>query len=292
MKEIVILSGKGGTGKTSLTASFACLADSVVLADCDVDAADLHLVVKPSIEHKSPFVAGNEAIIDSELCSGCDLCKQYCRFNAIVCDDETGQYRVDSTACEGCGVCVYFCPDRCIDFPQRDCGEWFQSETRFGPMVHARLNVGAENTGKLVSLVRTEARKLADKWGVEWLIVDGAPGIGCPVIASMTGVDHVLLITEPTQSGKHDIERVLKLAKHFDLPVSICVNKWDINPAVTEEIERLAMSFDACVLGRVRYDHIVNEAQIAQKSVIEMGETPVSNEIRNIWSNLLKATSY
>lgn len=290
MKEIVILSGKGGTGKTSLTASFAALADNAVLVDCDVDAADLHLVLNPTIKERNRFVSGHEARIRSGACSGCNLCKEYCRFDAIIYDEKSERYSVDPTACEGCGVCVYFCPDHCIDFPDRECGEWFLSHTRFGPMVHAHLGIAAENSGKLVSLVRNEARKVAKDVNARLILVDGPPGIGCPVIASITGADHLVLVTEPTQSGKHDIERVLKLAQHFGLPVSLCVNKWDINPSVTEEIESLARCFDAHILGRVGYDKRVTQAQIKAKSVIEMGESTIGNEIQHIWKQVQQIT--
>ena len=286
MKEIVVLSGKGGTGKTSLTASFASMAEQAVFADCDVDAADLHLVLNPTIKEKHIFTSGHEAVIRKEDCSGCDLCRDYCRFGAIIHDEESGEYSIDPTACEGCGVCVYFCPDKCIDFPDRECGEWYHSDTRFGAMVHARLGIAAENSGKLVSLVRNEARKVAKEQDAKLLLVDGPPGIGCPVIASITGADHLVLVTEPTLSGKHDIERVMKLAKHFALPVSLCVNKWDINPSVTEEIETLAQVYNADVLGRISYDKRITEAQIAGKSVIEMGESTVSEEIQHIWKQV------
>ncbi|WED23821.1 ATP-binding protein [Vibrio sp. JC009] len=290
MKEIVVLSGKGGTGKTSLTASFAALAEQAVLADCDVDAADLHLVLNPDVKKKSIFTSGNEAFIRQEECSSCNLCKEYCRFDAVIHDEEKDTYSIDPTACEGCGVCVYFCRDNCIDFPERECGEWYQSETRFGPMVHAHLGIAAENSGKLVSLVRNEARKVATEADAKLLLVDGPPGIGCPVIASITGADHLVLVTEPTQSGKHDIERVLKLAKHFGLPASLCVNKWDINPELTEQIEALGESFGAYTLGRIGYDKLVTQAQVAGKSVIEMGDSQIAEQIRNIWKKVLKIT--
>ncbi|PWI32420.1 (4Fe-4S)-binding protein [Vibrio albus] len=286
MKEIIVLSGKGGTGKTSLTASFASLAEKAVLVDCDVDAADLHLILKPDIREKHIFTSGHEASIRTADCSQCDLCTDYCRFGAIVRDEDSGEYSVDPVACEGCGVCVHFCPDHCIDFPDRECGEWYQSDTRFGPMVHAHLGIAAENSGKLVSLVRSEAKKKAQETKANLLLVDGPPGIGCPVIASITGADHLVLVTEPTLSGKHDIERVLELARHFGLPVSLCVNKWDINPSVADEIETLARTYRATILGRVSYDKRITEAQIAGKSVIEMGDSLVSQEIQTIWKQV------
>ena len=286
MKEIVILSGKGGTGKTSVTASFAALAQNAVLADCDVDAADLHLVLNPEVRQRRDFISGHEAIIRPADCTGCDLCKEYCRFDAISGDPETGEYRIDPAACEGCGVCVHFCPEQAIDFPERICGEWFSSMTRYGPMVHARLGIAEDNSGKLVSLVRNEARKIAGQEGAELLLVDGPPGIGCPVIASITGADHLVIVAEPTQSAKHDMERVLMLARHFEMPASVCVNKWDINEQLTVEIEALAGCFGARVLGRIRYDQAVTRAQLAGRSVVEMEESTASGDIRHIWRQL------
>jgi len=286
MKEIIILSGKGGTGKTSLTASFAALANNVVIADCDVDAADLHLVLNPAVNESHDFISGNEAIINNEECDGCGICKDYCRFDAIVHDAETNEYFVDPASCEGCKVCVEFCPEQCIDFPERYCGQWFSSTTRFGPMVHARLAIAAENSGKLVSLVRNEARKIALNQQAKFIIVDGSPGIGCPVIASITGADHIVLITEPSKSGKHDIERVLKLAQHFSIDTYICINRWDIDEALTLEIEGLALTYQATSLGRIRYDPSVTQAQIAGLSVVELADSEAAIDIRNIWQNL------
>ena len=286
MKEIIILSGKGGTGKTSLTASFAALANNAVIADCDVDAADLHLVLNPFINETHDFISGNEAIIKNELCNGCGICKDYCRFNAIVHDSETDEYFVDPANCEGCAVCVEFCPEQCIDFPKRHCGQWFSSTTRFGSMVHARLAIGAENSGKLVSLVRDEARKLAQLQQAGMMIVDGSPGIGCPVIASITGADHIVLIIEPSKAGKHDIERVLKLAQHFSINTSICINRWDINEHMASEIETLAASYKTNLLGRIRYDLAVTQAQIAGQSVVEYTHQGAAEDIRQIWTNL------
>lgn len=286
MKEIIILSGKGGTGKTSLTASFAALANNVVIADCDVDAADLHLVLNPTVNESHDFISGNEAIINNEQCDGCGICKDYCRFGAIVHDAETNEYFVDPASCEGCKVCVEFCPEQCIDFPERYCGQWFSSTTRFGPMVHARLAIAAENSGKLVSLVRNEARKVALNQQAKYIIVDGSPGIGCPVIASITGADHIVLITEPSKSGKHDIERVLKLAQHFSIDTYICINRWDIDEPLTLEIEALALTYQANSLGRIRYDPSVTQAQIAGLSVVELADSEAAIDIRNIWHNL------
>jgi MinD superfamily P-loop ATPase len=257
-----------------------------VLADCDVDAADLHLVLTPKTRTHSVFVSGNEAVIRRDDCTGCGLCRTLCRFDAITTDTD-GRCEITPFACEGCGVCVRFCPEQAIDFPERECGEWFVSETRHGPMVHARLGIAAENSGKLVSLVRKEARRVAAEQDAELVIVDGPPGIGCPVIASVTGADYVVAVTEPSLSGKHDLERLLKLCRHFRVPAMVIVNKWDINPRMTEEIEQAVAESGAAVLGRVSYDKQVTAAQIAGKSIIEMDNGTAAQEIRRIWIKLL-----
>ncbi len=285
VKELVVISGKGGTGKTSLTASFAVLADSPVLADCDVDAADLHLILAPRVRERNEFRCGNEAVIRSSDCTRCGKCLELCRFGAIVRGGDEEPYAVDPVACEGCGVCVRFCPVQAIDFPESLSGEWMVSETRCGPMVHARLGVAAENSGKLVSTVRREARRLAEENGSCLVIVDGPPGIGCPVIASMTGTSQALVVTEPTVSGEHDLERVLKLARHFDIPAWVCVNKWDLNPAIAERIEALALRAGAKIAGRIRYDRGVTLAQMQEKAVVET-DAPSADDIRCVWESL------
>ncbi len=288
MKELVIISGKGGTGKTSVTASFAVLANRSVICDCDVDAADLHLVLEPSIRERHDFESGYEAIIRPADCTACGVCADLCRFGAVKTkqnDNGTMEYFIDSVACDGCGVCVRFCPVEAIDFPQRHCGQWFISDTRCGPMVHARLGIAAENSGKLVSTVRREAQQLAEQKDYKIIIVDGPPGIGCPVIASMTGATQVLIVTEPTVSGEHDLERVLSLARHFQIPASICVNKWDLNPEMTKQIEDKARHSGAAIAGRIRYDSAVTRAQIQQKAVVEI-DAPSADDIRELWHNL------
>ncbi|HQL50396.1 MAG TPA: ATP-binding protein [Kiritimatiellia bacterium] len=289
IQECVIISGKGGTGKTSVTASFAALsAGRAVLADCDVDAADLHLVLTPKIVAKTDFRSGNEAVIRSEACTGCGTCAELCRFDAIhYVKRPFGKalYEVDPVACEGCGVCVRFCPAKAIDFPERLCGEWMLSETRCGPMIHACLAAAAENSGKLVATVRQEARRVAKERGLPLIITDGPPGIGCPVIASVTGADRVLVVTEPTVSGEHDLARVLQLARHFEVPTFVCVNKWDINPEMTERIEQAARKAGATVAGRIRYDRAVTVAQRAEQAVVET-DAPSAEDVRNVWRQM------
>lgn len=288
MRELVVISGKGGTGKTSLTASLAVLADRPVLADCDVDAADLHLVLEPRQRKRHDFHGGREAVIRQDDCNGCGTCLAVCRFEAVLVDRPPGgrdTYTVDPVACEGCGVCVHFCPEIAIDFPERLAGEWMVSDTRCGPMVHARLGIASENSGKLVSTVRREARRIAEDERRRLVIVDGPPGIGCPVIASVTGASLVLAVTEPTVSGEHDLERVLSLARHFGVPAAVCVNKWDLNPEMTDRIEDRARAAGARVTGRVRYDRGVTAAQIQAKAVVETGAA-CGEDIRSIWADL------
>jgi MinD superfamily P-loop ATPase len=286
VKELVVISGKGGTGKTSVTASFAVLAGNAVLADGDVDAADLHLILQPEIKHREEFRGGHEAIIRAEDCLGCGLCEAHCRFDAIRPEDAV--YAVDPSGCEGCGVCVRICPAQAIDFPVRPGGEWFVSGTRCGPMVHARLTPGGENSGKLVSLVREKAREIAEEKKMDLVIMDGPPGIGCPVIAAITGASMLLMVTEPTLSGAHDLERVLHLANHFRIPSMVCVNKWDINPSQTEEIEKMAQSLGAEIAGRIAYDPGVTTAQVAGKTVVET-KAPAAEDMKEIWTAVSKS---
>jgi MinD superfamily P-loop ATPase len=282
MKELIVISGKGGTGKTSIMAAFASLAEKKVLCDADVDAADLHLIMNPAVVRRVDFQSGNTAVIDNELCTGCGLCREMCRFDAISAD-----YHVNPIDCEGCGVCVHFCPEAAIDFPENTCGEWFVSDTRFGPLVHARLGIAEENSGKLVSLVRQEARKLAEAENLEMILTDGPPGVGCPVIASIGGADAVLIVTEPTVSGKHDMERVAQLADHFQVPALICVNKFDLNLEMTREIENYAKEKGISCLGRIPFDQVFTKAMIQAQNVFEYdGRSPVSSAIRDIWQRL------
>jgi MinD superfamily P-loop ATPase len=285
MKELVVVSGKGGTGKTSLVASFAALAEKPVLADCDVDAADLHLVLAPKATETHVFVGGHVAVVREADCSGCGGCLALCRFGAMRegRDAQGGPiFTVDPFSCEGCGVCVHFCPRGAVDFPDRESGAWMVSDTRFGPMVHARLDPGAENSGKLVAAVREEARRAAKKNRRDTILVDGPPGIGCPVIAAIGGATRLLAVTEPTLSGAHDLERVLALAAHFSVPAFVAVNKWDINPKRADAIEAEARSKGAKIAGRVRYDPGVTAAQMRSSTAIE-AEIPCAEDIRAVW---------
>ena len=282
MKELVVISGKGGTGKTSLMAAFASLTENKVLCDADVDAADLHLITDPNIQERHDFEAGYTATIDLDRCTECGLCRDLCRWDAIGED-----YKVNPIRCEGCGVCVYFCPEKAVDFPLNTCGEWYISETRFGPMVHAMLGIAEENSGKLVTLVRQEAKKMADVRDLDLILTDGPPGVGCPVIASIGGADAVLIVTEPTVSGKHDLERVAQLAHHFNVPAMVCVNKFDLNPDSTKDIEEYAKGKDLIFLGQVPFDPIFTKAMVQGQTIFEYnGNSEAGQVVKQVWRKI------
>jgi len=294
MKELVVISGKGGTGKTSIVASFASLAKKAVFADCDVDAADLHLVLEPKIKQESNFSGGKLATIIAQKCNGCGKCQGLCRFDAIHLNGEGNDiidktFTVDPISCEGCKVCVEFCPVGAIEF--NDCinGQWFISDTRFGPMVHAKLGIAEENSGKLVTLIRKEAKRIATEEKKNLIIVDGSPGIGCPVIASITGADLILIITEPTLSGKHDLGRVADLAASFGIPTLLCINKSDLNRKIMGQVVEEAGSRGIKLAGKIRYDKAFTKAQIMKATVIEYTGGWVSEEIKALWRNVVYA---
>lgn len=294
MKELVVISGKGGTGKTSIVAAFAALAENAVLADCDVDAADLHLVLNPTVKQTTDFSGGKQAFVVAEKCIGCRECQELCKFDAIKLDGPANDlvaktYRVDPISCEGCKVCVEFCPADAIEFNDQINGQWFISDTRFGTMVHAELGIAEENSGKLVSLIRRETKRIAEEQKNDLVIVDGSPGIGCPVIASITGADLVLIVTEPTLSGKHDLERVAELAAGFGMPVLVAINKFDLNPDMAEQIEQDAQNRNIKVVGKIRYDKAITKAQIAKQSIVEYTDTGVSDDIKSLWNNIVNA---
>ena len=292
MKEIVIISGKGGTGKTSIAAAFASLAaGTAVFADCDVDAADLHLILKPTIRNRTEFRSGHKAFIKTNMCTGCGKCLDLCRFEAVR-DGTTWNaypgitYSIDPVACEGCGVCVRFCPSKAIEFNEEVCGEWFISDTRFGPMVHAKLGIASENSGRLVTLVRNEAKRIAQEKGAAYVLIDGSPGIGCPVIASLTAARLALIVTEPTVSGDHDLRRIAGLTRRLGIPAMVCVNKWDINPEKAEEIKTFSQSQGLAFAGLVRYDRIATDAQRSEKSIVEFPESEMALDIKSLWNKI------
>lgn len=282
MKELIVISGKGGTGKTSVMAAFSALAQNAVLCDADVDAADLHLIMDTKVTQRTDFQSGNTAVIDRQRCIECDLCREMCRWDAISAD-----YKVNTIDCEGCGVCVNFCPENAIDFPVRTCGEWFISDTHFGPMVHARLGIAEENSGKLVTLVRQEARRLGEDQKLDLMLTDGPPGVGCPVIASIGGADAVLIVAEPTVSGRHDMERVAQLADHFKVPAFICVNKYDLNPEMAGHIESYAERKDIVCLGHIPFDPVFTKAMLQGQTVLEYdNRSKASRQIKQVWQRL------
>jgi len=280
-REVVVISGKGGTGKTSLTASFAGLARGAVIVDCDVDASDLHLILEPEIMDRHDFIGGLTAAIDPAACISCGRCLDLCRFDAISAD-----FRVSSLDCEGCGVCFDNCPAYAVTFHEKKAGEWYLSRTRFGPMVHATLCIAEENSGKLVSELKKKAREIAMEKGLDLILVDGSPGIGCPVISSLSGAYCALVVTEPTISGFHDMERILALTEHFRIITCVVVNKFDINPGYAGKIEEYCRVKSTPVLGRLPYDNTVTEAMVQKKTVIELNESPVAMGIREIWRKL------
>ena len=281
MKQILVISGKGGTGKTVLTASFASLAKNKVMADCDVDAADLHLLLQPEIKERHEFRSGVTATIDKELCQGCGECISVCRFNAISED-----FTVDPISCEGCTICSYVCPAGAIKLEENISGEWFVSETKYGPFVHAKLGIAEENSGKLVSVVRQKAKEIAEKENLDYVIIDGPPGIGCPVIASLANVDLAMIVTEPTLSGIHDMERVAQVSKHFGIPTKVVINKYDINPDNSEEIKKICQKGNIEVLAQLPFSQKVSESIVQGVPLVEFCSNEIARDISFLWERI------
>jgi len=289
MKQWLIISGKGGTGKTSVTASLAFLAENIVLADCDVDAADLHLLTKPETIESHDFVSGVMPSINTEICTMCGLCEELCQFNAIkrVSSFKQGTVlEIDEITCEGCNVCTQFCPQKAITTSPNHCGSWFLSSSHIGDMIHARLNPGAENSGKLVSLVRKTAEKHADKIKSPLVLVDGPPGTGCPVVSSLTGIDLALLVTEPSPSGRHDLLRVLDLTRHFGVPVEVIINKWDLNEEYSLQLEDELKKNKVAIAGKIRFDPMVYNALLEAKTIVEFSNSGAAEDMKLIWDKL------
>ena len=279
MKNILFLSGKGGTGKTSLAGAFAVLTEEKVLADCDVDAANLHLLLGPQIVSEGVFQGIKLASKDKDRCTACGKCREVCRFRAI---DE--QFNIDSYMCEGCGACAYVCPSDAITLSLVDCGRWYTATTRLGPLAGAELYPGEETSGKLVAMVKQKAMKLAEEAELQTLLSDGSPGIGCPVIASVSGVSVVILVTEPTLSGLHDLERILGVVEHFGVPAYLVINKADLNATISTQIEGFAKRRKLVVLGRIPYDDTVTKMMIQGKCAVEDGDSRAGEAMRDIFS--------
>jgi MinD superfamily P-loop ATPase len=287
VRQIVILSGKGGTGKTTVAAALAHLASqeaSIVLADADVDAANLELVLSPRIQEEGEFAGGGVARIAPQRCTACGRCQEVCRFEAIIPGDDA--YVVDDLGCEGCAACTYACPVGAIEMRDRLDGRWFRSQARYGPLFHAHLFAARENSGKLVTLIKNKARDLALERGADVLLVDGPPGIGCPVIAAISGMDLTLLVTEPTVAGAHDLGRILGVAHHFGIPALVCINKVDLNLRKTEEITAWCAERDVPVVGRIPFDQTVTQAMVQGMPITEYSDGAVTEELRRVWARL------
>ena len=280
IKQLAIVSGKGGTGKTTIAAAFAALAKDKVMVDCDVDAADLHILLQPKILTQEKYFGGRFPHVDLEKCTQCGLCTDICRFHAI------DKGAVDPVSCEGCGFCSHICPEEAIKMEKAFSGDWFVSETLYGPFVHARLGIGEENSGKLVTVVRKKAMEVAQERGLELILIDGPPGIGCPVTASLTGVNLVLAITEPTLSGIHDLERILKLSDHFKIPSMVCVNKFDINLENTAQIASYCKKNGSRLIGQVPYEPRVVEALVQRKTVMDYPCNEVQGILLKMWQSI------
>ncbi len=287
MKQIAIISGKGGTGKTTIAASFAALSGSnkIIIADCDVDASNLYIVLNPEIRDKKEFKGSKTAVIDKEKCTGCGICEENCRFDAISISDR----EINHILCDGCGVCVITCPEEAVSLKDRVSGYTFISDTKYGPMSHAQLNVAAEASGKLVTVVRNRCVELTRESQSNLILIDGPPGIGCPVIASLSGVDIALIVTEPSQSGLHDLKRILGVTAHFGVKPVVCINRYDINEVVTEEIEAFCKDKGIEIVGMIPYDESITKAMVEGVPVVVFEAEPNSNaaeEIKRMWNRI------
>ena len=285
LREIVVISGKGGTGKTSLTCAFAALAKNTLLCDLDVDVPDMHIILKPTPRREEPFMGGNKARIQEELCEGCGSCRDLCQFEAIR--EQDGHFLVDQALCEGCGVCYSLCPQKAIAFPEALCGHWFVSDTRFGPFVHAQLKPGEENSGKLVSLLKKEARALAKSLGATTILCDGSPGTGCPVVSSLAGASLALAVVEPSLSGQHDFQRVAGVCAHFHIPVGVIINRYDLNPEGTEALESLCQKENYPLFGKIPFSGDIPKASQQGLALTEL-PGPLAGTVETIWQKIVQ----
>ncbi len=287
MKEILVISGKGGAGKTSVAAAISFfLNNKDIIADCDVDAADMHILLAPDYKEKNDFFSGKECKVISQKCSGCGICEENCHYNAIKTVD--GKAVIDELECEHCLLCYRLCPENAVEINEMHCGEYFISNTRIGKkLVHAKLFSGADNSGKLVSTVRSEARKLAQKQNSDIILIDGPPGIGCPVIASITGITYAILVTEPSVSGYSDLIRVLEIVKHFNVKSGCIINKSTVNLEIKNKIETFCSENGVSVLGEIPYNKKFYTALTEKKSIVETDEKIKAN-FQKIWDKVLK----
>ncbi|HEX38120.1 MAG TPA: 4Fe-4S dicluster domain-containing protein [Candidatus Cloacimonetes bacterium] len=290
MKEIVIISGKGGTGKTSITAAFAMLAgNNAVIADCDVDAADMHLLLEPDFSHAEDFYSGFKAVIDQQKCTKCGKCKQVCRFDAVQKNDDS--YTVTPMDCEGCAYCAEVCPAAAIQMVEQNVGKWYISKIKSQTeMVHAKLGIGADNSGKLVAKVKKEAKNVALQTGKDLILVDGSPGIGCPVVSSLSGADYVILVTEPTLSGFHDMKRVFELIQNFHLSSGCIINKYDVNVEIAEKIHDFCETNSVDHIANIPYDETFTAAMTEGKTIIEFDDGNLTNILKDSWKKILLLT--
>ncbi len=289
MREIVVISGKGGTGKTSIAASFACLGGrDAMVADCDVDAADMHLLMQPDLNESHDFYSGERAMINQDACDQCGNCFDVCRFGAITLEDD--RYMVDPLECEGCGYCTLVCPVNAITNEIQLAGQWYVSNIKTGStMVHARLGIGADNSGKLVAKVKNEARETAKRKNHEWIIIDGAPGIGCPVISSLSGADFAVLVSEPTVSGLHDLKRVYELVRKFNIRAGCIINKSDLNAGTSEKIEKFVKDENIMYLARLPYDETFTESMTYGQAIVEYAGNNLTEMITDGWNKIKQA---
>lgn len=286
-KQIAIISGKGGTGKTTLAGSLSVLFKNHVIADCDVDSSNMHLILKPKINKKTQYKAGHKAEIVENKCIGCGKCQEVCRYDAIY-RKENSKYSVDPFACEGCKACVLVCPTKAVDFVLNHPGDYYTSNTKYGPFVHAELKPGEEMSGGLVAQVRKQALKMAVDKRKAYVIIDGAPGIGCPATSSLTGTDYAILVTEPTVSGIHDMNRMMEVIKHFKIPFSIVINRFDINIEKTLEIEDLCRVKNLMMIGKIPFDKQINSANSNEYPVVEINDSLAAKSIKKIYSRLIE----
>jgi len=289
MKQIVVISGKGGTGKTVISAALATLVKNKVMADCDVDAANLYLLLNPTKKEEGIYSGGKKPYVDAERCDGCGVCLQTCRFSAIEKTEE-GKIRIDSISCEGCGLCSYVCPTGAITMKNNISGRWFVSATKYGPLVHARLDPGEENSGKLVTEVRQKARKIAEQADLDYVVIDGPPGIGCPVIASLSGVDLALVVAEPTISSIHDMDRVVQVTRHFGVKAACVLNKFDLNIRISAEVENWCQANYIPVVARIPFSEAVIKAVVNGKPMTEVKEAAISEEMKKMWTRIDEIT--